>query len=360
VRADVSEVRRRRDELAFDDGVVRILDAWARACADIGLRRRIMSVLLWASGWPTAFAAEAFRCHQTTVQRTLSRYREHGPPGLVDRRSDNGAEKVDEEYLRILWEVVGKSPLDFGEARPTWTQELLVKVMARKTRTRIATSTMSRALARIGARLGRPKPFVGCPWPARKRRSRIAEIRRMIRNMPDDEVAFWSDEVDVHLNPKIGSDWMLPGQQKLVETPGKNTKRYIAGAMHAESRKMVWVTGKRKTSALFIELLWKLASQYRRCRVINLIVDNYIIHKSKITQKAVAAFGGKVRLHFLPPYCPDDNPIERVWEDFHANVTRNHRYKTISGLMHRAVRYLTGRNARLSAKLTIVRSARAA
>ena len=39
---------------------------------------------------------------------------------------------------------------------------------------------------------------------------------------------------------------------------------------------------------------------------------------------------GKVVLHFLPPYCPDDNRIERVWLDLHANVTRNHRCSTSS------------------------------
>ena len=38
------------------------------------------------------------------------------------------------------------------------------------------------------------------------------------------------DEVDIHLNPKIGPDWMLRGQQKTVPTPGQNQKRYLAGA----------------------------------------------------------------------------------------------------------------------------------
>jgi len=354
------EVSRRRDELALDDGYLQILDDWARACREVGQRRRIMVVLLWAEGWPTTYVADALRYHTTTVQRILARYREDGPQGLLDRRSGNGRPKVSEKYLKVLRTVVGKSPLDFGERRPTWTQELLVKVMTRKTRVHVAVSTMSRALARIRARLGRPKPFVGCPWPAPKRRRRMAEIRRMIEQLPDDEIAFWSDEVDVHLNPKIGDDWMLTGQQKLVETPGKNRKRYIAGAIHTGTKEMVWVTGKRKASALFIELLWKLASQFRKHRVIHLVVDNYIIHKSKITQKAIAELGGKVQLHFLPPYCPDENPIERVWRDFHAEVTRNHRYKTINGLMNRAEKYLGERNARLSAKPSIAQRGRAA
>ena len=57
---------------------------------------------------------------------------------------------------------------------------------------------------------------------------RLAWIRRLIRNLGPDEVAVYEDEVDIHLNPKIGLDWMLQGQQKEVLTPGQNQKRYLA------------------------------------------------------------------------------------------------------------------------------------
>ena len=52
------------------------------------------------------------------------------------------------------------------------------------------------------------------------------------------EVVLFEDEVDIHLNPKIGPDWMLPGQQKEVVTPGVNKKRYIAGALNAKTGKI--------------------------------------------------------------------------------------------------------------------------
>ena len=87
---------------------------------------------------------------------------------------------------------------------------------------------------------------------------------------------------------------MMKGQQKGVLTPGKNQKRYIAGAICARTKRKTWVTGERKTSALFIAMLRRLVGRYRRYRVIHVIGDNYIIHKSRITARAVAAFGGKV------------------------------------------------------------------
>lgn len=36
-------------------------------------------------------------------------------------------------------------------------------------------------------------------------------IHRLIESLPPDEVAVWEDEADIDLNPKIGSDWTLPG-----------------------------------------------------------------------------------------------------------------------------------------------------
>jgi transposase len=42
----------------------------------------------------------------------------------------------------------------------------------------------------------------------------------------------------------------------------------------------------------------------------------------------------------MPPYCPDANRIERVWQDFHADGTRNHRCKTMKHLLHNAREYL--------------------
>ena len=50
------------------------------------------------------------------------------------------------------------------------------------------------------------------------------------------------------------------------------------------------------------------------------------------------------RLHFLPPHCPSFNPIERVWLDLHAEVTRNHRCRTIDELMIEVKYYLKHRN----------------
>ena len=183
-----------------------------------------------------------------------------------------------------------------------------------------------------------------CPWfPAVKTR-RINELQRLIATLPRREVAVYEDEVDVHLNPKIGLDWMGHGQQKEAMTPGQNEKRYLAGAQDVRTGEIHWVEAKEKNSYLFWDLLCKLTKVYAQAKVIHVILDNYGIHSSNIIGVALANFASRVRLHFLPPYSPDHNAIERVWKDLHANVTRNHNCASMTELMGEVRYYLRKRN----------------
>jgi len=102
-----------------------------------------------------------------------------------------------------------------------------------------------------------------------------------------DEVVVYADEVDIHLNPKIGPCWMPKGSQFEVETPGKNQKRYVVGGLNKKTGKVIWIVTEKKNSAAFIAWLKHLRNRYRRYRRIHVVCDNYIIHKSKITCKAM-------------------------------------------------------------------------
>jgi transposase len=117
----------------------------------------------------------------------------------------------------------------------------------------------------------------------------------------------------------------------------------LAGVYEPLTDRLVYVEGDRKASWNFLNLLRALLDSYDRTQTIQAILDNYIIHKSRVTQAWLAEFGDRLRLHFLPPYCPNENRIERIWLDLHANVTRNHRHRTIDTLLNRVHGYLAER-----------------
>ena len=291
--------------------------------------------------------ARELGCCGATVSRTLRRYESLGEAGLIDRREDNGSPKVDAVYAQTVQWVLQHTPQEHGHRRPTWTQSLLIEATRRYTGVTVSRRTMGRLLKTLKVRRGRPKPDAPCPWSKRRKNRRMKLIHALVDTLPPNEACVWEDEADVDLNPRIGFDYMLPGTQRHVMTPGKNVKRYLAGALDAATDRLLWVKADRKNSRLFIELLKKLKVEYEDRKVIHVILDNYTIHSSKQTRTWLAEHGQKFRLHFLPPYCPDDNRIERkVWREMHANVTVNHRCQTIDALIYEVVHYLKTHNRR--------------
>jgi transposase len=311
---------------------------------------RCQIVLLAGEGRQPGAIADSVGCSVSWVNRVLGRFRECGQTGLLDRREDNGTTKLDERFLAALYQLVDGSPQDWGYSRPTWTQELLVAVMARQSGVRVHVGTMSRALKLIGARRGRPRPTVGCPWSKAAKHRRMAMIHRALSDLPSDQFSVYLDEVDIHLNPKIGPDWTNRGKQKQVLTPGSNVKNYLCGALDAASGRLHGVRADRKNSQLFLTMLQKLLKAYAGAKVIHVVLDNFRIHSSRQVRAWMAEHGARLRLHFLPPYCPDENAIERVWQDLHANVTRNHRCRTMPELMTQVTDWIGTRNRAIAAR----------
>lgn len=319
----------------------RMLIRFGRRSGDPQTALRFLAIARLGLGRSSVQVSEELDVARSTVVVAAARFAEHGVDGLYDRRRFNGTAKVEDSFRRRVARLLRGSPEDFGWSRPTWTRELLCLQMQRERFPVVAVCTMGRVLARLGARLGAPKPVVLCPWPRDVREKRLAEIRALQARVSAAEPVLFEDEVDIHLNPKIGRDWMLPGQQRRIVTPGKNEKFYLAGALDVRTGRLLTTGAARKGAALFCELLELLAREYPRARRIHVVLDNYGIHSARVTRETLAALGDRIVLHFLPPYCPDANRIERVWQDLHANVTRNHRCKTMKHLLANARRYLT-------------------
>jgi transposase len=319
----------------------RELQLLGRKSGDFATGLRFYAVAQLGLGKTSPEVAEALEIARSTVVRAAHCFTAEGVAGLYDKRHGNGRPKADDGFRRRVAQLLLRTPEHFGWRRPTWTRELLCLQMKQEAWPAVAPCTMGRALAFLGARLGMPKPTVLCPWKRDAREARLAEIRALEATASPKEPFLYGDEVDVHLNPKIGRDWMLPGQQRRIVTPGKNEKFYLAGALDVLTGVLHTTGAARKNAALFCDLLVLLDKSYgRRVRRIHLVVDNYGVHSARATKRTLDALGGRIVLHFLPPYSPDANRIERVWQDFHANVTRNHRCKTMKRLLENAREYL--------------------
>lgn len=335
----------------------RRLQRLMRTTRDAGMRSRALIVLHAAAGKSTGQIADAVGYDPSAVLKVLHRYTREGDDGLRDHREDNGRPKVDDLMRATLATLLVASPEDYGWARPTWTQELLRRQLVRETGVRVSDSTVGRMLAALGARWGMACPTVACPLAPRTQARRLRALERLLATLPADEEAFYEDEVDIHLNPRIGRDWMLPGDQKIVLTPGQNEKHYLAGALHTRTGQVLWVGNGRKNSYLFLQLLRRLAETFPDAAKLHVILDNYGIHSSRVVQWALTEeFHGRIVLPFLPPYSPDHNRIERLWRELHANVTRNHRCATLPELLRRVTAFLRSVSPYPGTKASLLRA----
>jgi hypothetical protein len=174
-----------------------------------------------------------------------------------------------------------------------------------------------------------------------ERAVKLARIRLFAETLRPRSVLLFADELDIHLLPKTGYQWMPKGTQVEVLTPGKNEKYYLAGAWDFRTGTVHYCSGARKTNQLFRNLLDTLDRRYpaRRYDRISVVVDNYKIHQAQAVERWLAAHP-LFELLWLPTCCPRANPIERVFGDTHDKVTRNHKRKRLRDLVADVGRHL--------------------
>ena len=75
--------------------------------------------------------------------------------------------------------------------------------------------------------------------------------------------------------------------------------------------------------------LQSIEALYPMLALIHVFLDNARYHHAKLVQEWLALPGRRIKLHFIPTYCPHLNPIERLWgRSMHRNVTHNKCYAT--------------------------------
>lgn len=224
------------------------------------------------------------------------------------------------------------TPQDFGLFRSRWSCESLALLLREREGIRLSAETVRRGLHRMEFVWRRPRPVVGPCDPERAKK--LWQIQQFIARLPRDETVVFQDEVDVHLNPKIGPCWMVRGEQAEVVTPGNNEKRHLAGSLHWRTgRLLLSAPGRRRNAELFINHLDDLRRQLRGYRVIHVVCDNARFHDCRAVREFLARHAGRIVLHSLPKYAPETNPIERIWWHLHETITRNHRCRSIEELL---------------------------
>jgi putative transposase len=318
-----------------------LLDYYRRH-PDPALRLRAHLVLLLADGHPWALITAVLYCSSRTIARWKERFERGRVPALLGlppgRRPHFAAGWV---AVVVTW-ITQQTPRAFGLVRSRWCCEVVALLLWRVHRVDVSRETVRRWLQQAQIVWRRPRPVLRRRDP--RQEAILAQLRRLLLELPDDETVVFEDEVDLHLNPKVGCMWMRRGQQAAVVTPGDNDKGYLAGSLHWRTGKLLTTYGPRRDGQLFVRHLHDLRRRLRRYRVIHVILDNAKFHHDCwAVWEFCHRHGERVRLHFLPKYAPELNPIERVWWVLHEQITRNHQCHSLPELVDLVLTWLADR-----------------
>jgi transposase len=240
---------------------------------------------------------------------------------------------------RSLLALLKKAPSICGWYRTRWSCATLALQLQVQRGIRVSAETVRHCLHALGWVWKRAK--LVAKDSDLERASKLARIRSVFERLGPREALLFADELDLHLLPKVGAQWMPRATQMEVMTPGKNERRYLAGALDLHTGQVHHCLWFRKMTGLFLDLLKVLDRAYpaQRFDRIYLVADNYKIHKATAVQHWLRQHP-RFALLFLPTYCPRANPIERCFGDLHDKVTRNHRRKRMRDLVNDVRRHL--------------------
>jgi putative transposase len=321
-----------------------LLDRY-RKDTDPEVRFRSHILLLLADGHTWAAVASFLFCSSRTIDRWVKRFHAEGTEGLGGHKPGRPFRFTADWVAVVVEWVTDKVPRDFGFLRSRWSCGAVALLIRDTHGIKVGRETVRRWLRRGGLVYRRPRPVLGPKDPQRP--TKLDALRKLLASLPEDETAVFQDEVDINTNPKIGSMWMVKGEQATVETPGNNEKRYLSGSIHWRTGQVFITEGRPKQgrdTALFLAHLDDLRSRLRRYTKIHVICDNAKCHGSEAVAIYLHEHRERIELHFLPAYSPDCNPIERVWWHLHDQVTRNHRCQSMQELLDLTFTWLGSRN----------------
>jgi transposase len=122
---------------------------------------------------------------------------------------------------------------------------------------------------------------------------------------------FFSDDPGFQSDPVLGRTYGLKGHTPVVTTSGQRQSLNVISAVNARGEFWaVTYTGKLNAESFVVFLRDFMISQSGK---VFLVVDGHPAHKTNAVKTYIQSLKGRLELHFLPPYAPDLNPDEFVW-----------------------------------------------
>lgn len=143
-------------------------------------------------------------------------------------------------------------------------------------------------------------------------------------NLPSDETVCFTDGVHPTHNVQLGYGWIKKGVDKLIPANTGRSRLNLTGSIDILSYEVFFQEDKTLNADATIRFFKSLEQHYSRKTRIHVFCDNAPYYRNREVTKYLT--NSRIQLHFLPPYSPNLNPIERLWKWMKETVVYNTNY----------------------------------
>lgn len=153
----------------------------------------------------------------------------------------------------------------------------------------------------------------------------IAEYEKLKTSLPEDETICFMDGVHPTHNVQPACGWIRKGVRKEIPSNTGRARLNLSGIIDVIAHKVLVQNDVMLNAEATISFFQKIEKYYPSKKKIHVFCDNARYYRNKAVKKYLET--SKIVLHFLPPYSPNLNPIERLWKWMKERVIYNVYYK---------------------------------
>jgi len=264
--------------------------------------------------------ATVFGVNRVTVYGWLSKYRNGGWGALNANKRGGRPQKLDGKALKWIFDTVSnKNPLQLKFSYALWTAKMIGELIYKKYDVQLSKASVCRLLNQLGLTPQRPvwKAYQQKEDQVRKwLKKEYPSIRELAKKMKAE--IYFGDEAGVRSDHHSGTTWAPKGNTPVVTSTGARFGLNMISAVNAQGKFRFMVVKGSVGAHKFIEFIKRLIQGSKR--MVFLIVDGHPAHKAVVVREFIDSMSNKIRLFFLPPYSPELNPDEAVWNDVKNNA----------------------------------------
>lgn len=257
-----------------------------------------------------------------TIYKWLEKYHYGGEEALKTVPKPGKAPKLTATQLRHLAIIVrDRNPLQYAFDFALWTRGLIREVIRREFDVRLSEVSVGRILRRLG--LSPQKPLYrayqqDAEAVERWRKEDYPAIKQRAKR--EGALIFFADESGIRTDYHRGTTWGEIGHTPVVTATGARFGINMMSAVSAQGQLRFMIFEGSATATTFCDFLTRLCEGVDR--KIFLIVDGHAIHRAKRVKERLATLNHQIELFFLPPYSPQLNPDEWVWNHVKRRVAK--------------------------------------